>query len=88
MSKNIVQRQVWPCKDGYVFFAMLGGLTGAKTGRQLVKWMDAEGMGNEYLQTMDWENLDMGTCYTGRNRPNLKAHQGVLSGPYKKRDLR
>ena len=61
MSKNILQRQVWPCKDGYVFFAMLGGLAGAKTGRQLVAWMDAEGMSNEHLQSIDWENFDMAT---------------------------
>jgi crotonobetainyl-CoA:carnitine CoA-transferase CaiB-like acyl-CoA transferase len=40
---------------------MLGGLTGAKTARQLVAWMDAEGMSNEYLQSIDWENLDMAT---------------------------
>jgi crotonobetainyl-CoA:carnitine CoA-transferase CaiB-like acyl-CoA transferase len=61
MSKDVVQRQVWPCKDGYVFYAMLGGLTGAKTARQLVAWMDAEGMGNAYLRSMDWENFDMAT---------------------------
>jgi benzylsuccinate CoA-transferase BbsE subunit len=61
MSKDVVQRQVWPCKDGYVFYAMLGGLTGAKTARQLVAWMDAEGKGNDYLRSIDWENFDMGT---------------------------
>lgn len=61
-SRDTVQRQVWPCKDGYVFFYMLGGLAGAKSCRQLVKWMGDEGIGNEYLQTMHWENLDMGTA--------------------------
>ena len=30
-SKNVGQRQVWPCKDGYVFFNVIGGRTGAKT---------------------------------------------------------
>jgi benzylsuccinate CoA-transferase BbsE subunit len=57
-AKNI-QRQVWPCKDGYVFFVMLGGRTGAKTNRRLVDWMAEEGMSNEYLQSIEWEDLDM-----------------------------
>jgi crotonobetainyl-CoA:carnitine CoA-transferase CaiB-like acyl-CoA transferase len=59
ISGNNVQRQVWPCRDGYVFFVMLGGRTGAKTNRQLVKWMNEDGMSNEYLQSIDWDNLDM-----------------------------
>ena len=61
-ARDSLQRQVWPCKDGYVFFFILGGLTGAKTSRQLVKWMEDEGMGNEYLGNMDWESFDMGTA--------------------------
>ena len=61
ISGDNIQRQVWPCKDGYVFFVMLGGRTGAKTNRQLVRWMNEEGMSSEYLQGMDWDNLDMRT---------------------------
>jgi benzylsuccinate CoA-transferase BbsE subunit len=60
-ARDTLQRQVWPCKDGYVFFFILGGLTGAKTSRQLVKWMDDEGMGDEYLRNLEWESFDMGT---------------------------
>jgi benzylsuccinate CoA-transferase BbsE subunit len=58
-SLNSTQRQVWQCKDGYVFFNIIGGRTGAKTFHELVNWMDSEGMANEYLRAMDWENLDM-----------------------------
>lgn len=61
-ARDTLQRQVWPCKDGYVFFFILGGLTGAKTSRQLVKWMEDEGMGDEYLSHMDWESFDMGAA--------------------------
>jgi crotonobetainyl-CoA:carnitine CoA-transferase CaiB-like acyl-CoA transferase len=53
------QRQVWQCQDGYVFFYMMGGRVGAKTFRGLVSWMDSEGMADEYLRSMDWENLDI-----------------------------
>jgi crotonobetainyl-CoA:carnitine CoA-transferase CaiB-like acyl-CoA transferase len=59
LSPGAVQRQIWPCKDGYVFFVMLGGATGAKTCRELVRWMDTEGMANEYLRGIEWENWDM-----------------------------
>ena len=62
ISREIVQRQVWACKDGYVFFHWVGGLTGAKTGRQIVKWMDEEGMRDEYLRAMEWESFDMDTA--------------------------
>lgn len=61
-AMNAKQRQMWPCKDGYVFFFILGGLTGARTSRQLVKWMSDEGMADDYLTNMDWENFDMGTA--------------------------
>jgi crotonobetainyl-CoA:carnitine CoA-transferase CaiB-like acyl-CoA transferase len=56
---NSTQRQIWQCKDGYVFFFMVGGRAGAKTFYELVSWMDSEGMANEYLRSIDWENLDM-----------------------------
>jgi benzylsuccinate CoA-transferase BbsE subunit len=53
------QRQIWQCKDGYVFFFMLGGKQGAKTFHELANWMDSEGMANDYILSMDWENLDI-----------------------------
>ena len=61
-ARDSMQRQVWPCKDGFVFFFILGGLTGAKTSRQIVRWMEEEGMDDDYLGTMDWDNFDMGTA--------------------------
>ena len=56
---NSTQRQVWQCQDGYVFFFMVGGRAGAKTFHELVSWIDEEGMANQYLRSIDWENLDM-----------------------------
>jgi crotonobetainyl-CoA:carnitine CoA-transferase CaiB-like acyl-CoA transferase len=58
-SRGTLQRQVWPCKDGFIFFFMIGGQQGAKTCRQLVKWMSEEGMATEFLQTYEWEKFDM-----------------------------
>ena len=61
-SRGTLQRQVWPCKDGFVFFFMIGGQQGAKTCRQLVKWMNEERMANEFLQTYKWERFDMASA--------------------------
>ncbi len=61
MSKDVGQRQVWPCKDGYVFFNVIGGKQGAKLLSTLTEWMDSEGMATEYLLNKDWDNFDMFT---------------------------
>jgi crotonobetainyl-CoA:carnitine CoA-transferase CaiB-like acyl-CoA transferase len=61
-SRGTLQRQVWPCKDGFIFFFMIGGQQGAKTCRQLVKWMNEEGMAGEFLPTYEWERFDMATA--------------------------
>ncbi len=42
---------------------MIGGQQGAKTCRQLVKWMNEEGMANEFLLNYEWESFDM-ACAT------------------------
>jgi crotonobetainyl-CoA:carnitine CoA-transferase CaiB-like acyl-CoA transferase len=61
-SRGTLQRQVWPCKDGFIFFFMIGGQQGAKTGYQLVKWMQDEGMADDFLQAYKWEEFDMATA--------------------------
>jgi crotonobetainyl-CoA:carnitine CoA-transferase CaiB-like acyl-CoA transferase len=59
LSNTVSQRQVWDCKDGYVFFIVIGGRTGAKTLQGLVEWMDTEGYATEFLLNMNWEIFDM-----------------------------
>jgi benzylsuccinate CoA-transferase BbsE subunit len=59
MSKDVGQRQVWQCKDGHVFFNVIGGRTGAKSLSSLVEWMDSEGMATDFLLNLDWDNFDM-----------------------------
>jgi crotonobetainyl-CoA:carnitine CoA-transferase CaiB-like acyl-CoA transferase len=59
LSAEAVQRQVWKCKDGHVFFVMMGGMIGAKTCRALAKWMEKEGETDEYVKNVDWERLDI-----------------------------
>jgi crotonobetainyl-CoA:carnitine CoA-transferase CaiB-like acyl-CoA transferase len=61
MSTQVAQRQVWRCKDGYVFFNVIGGRTGAKTLSSLVAWMDEEKLATDFLLKMDWDTFDMFT---------------------------
>jgi len=61
MSTQVAQRQVWRCKDGYVFFNIIGGRTGAKSLSALVAWMDEENLANDSLLNMDWDSFDMFT---------------------------
>jgi crotonobetainyl-CoA:carnitine CoA-transferase CaiB-like acyl-CoA transferase len=58
-SMKSTQRQVWQCRDGFVFFNIIGGRTGAKTLHELVNWMESEGRQDDYLHNTDWETLDM-----------------------------
>ena len=59
LTTAVLQRQIWPCKDGYVCFPVMGGPTGAKTNRRLADWMDKEGMSDNFLRGIDWDNFDM-----------------------------
>ena len=49
---------VWPCKDGYVNFTVLGGVPGRKTMGALAKWMEEEEMGDEFISQTDWGSFD------------------------------
>ena len=59
ISSDVRLRQTWPCQDGFVSFTLFGGKTGARTNRKLTEWMTEEGMSDQFLREMDWENWDM-----------------------------
>jgi crotonobetainyl-CoA:carnitine CoA-transferase CaiB-like acyl-CoA transferase len=60
-SSRVAQRQVWRCKDGFVFFNVIGGRTGAKTLSSLVAWMNEEKLATDFLLNMQWDDFDMFT---------------------------
>ncbi len=60
ISSGAVQRQIWHCKDGFVNFAVYGGVLGAQTNRGVLEWMDSEGLADDFLKGIDWDTLDMG----------------------------
>jgi len=47
-------RVVFPCKDGHVIVSLTGGRLGAKSQQALVRWIDDEGMADDYLRNFDW----------------------------------
>ena len=74
MNREILQRQgvfraygaykirfMYPCKDGYVIFLLLGGHIGARGQKALAQWMDREGLSNEFLRNFEWDSFDAST---------------------------
>src|SRR5712691_6849771 len=43
-------RNIWPCRDGYVSFAIQGGPIGRHTGRMLAGWMRERGMSADIIE--------------------------------------
>jgi len=50
-----VQREIWPCQDGWVSFALRGGPARVPGLVAMVAWMAEEGMASERLRAMDWK---------------------------------
>jgi crotonobetainyl-CoA:carnitine CoA-transferase CaiB-like acyl-CoA transferase len=51
---------LWPSKDGYVAFALYGGLIGAPTNKAVVDWLEEEGLATPFLKSINWEKFDVG----------------------------
>lgn len=51
-------RDLWPCKDGYIGWRLLGAGLGSKTMRALIAWMESEDKGHG-LRNIDWDTIDM-----------------------------
>ncbi len=53
------QKLLWPCRDGYVVFYIMGGDFGLKTNRAIVEWLQEEGLASEFIRNIDWTRLEM-----------------------------
>ena len=53
----------WRCKDGFINYMLQGGSVAAST-RALLAWLDEEGMGDDYLNSVNWEELGYGQVRT------------------------
>jgi benzylsuccinate CoA-transferase BbsE subunit len=54
-------RNVWPCLDGYVTWAIYGGPAGRQSNRGLVQWMAEKEMVPDFLHEIDWDRFDVAT---------------------------
>ena len=52
---------LWHCKDGYVSWFYWGGLMSLRTNVPMVKWMEAEGMVDDFLKEYDWSTFGFET---------------------------
>jgi crotonobetainyl-CoA:carnitine CoA-transferase CaiB-like acyl-CoA transferase len=53
--------QMWPCKDGLVFWRYWSGELARHFNQPLVEWMDEEGMADDFLKHFDWDEFDFRT---------------------------
>jgi crotonobetainyl-CoA:carnitine CoA-transferase CaiB-like acyl-CoA transferase len=51
-------RNIWPCADGHVSFAIQGGPIGRHTGRMLVAWMAERSFDAPRFRAIDWDAFD------------------------------
>ncbi|HEV8534369.1 MAG TPA: CoA transferase [Candidatus Limnocylindria bacterium] len=51
-------RNIWPCADGHVAFAVQGGPIGRHTGRMLAEWMREKGALDGVVGAIDWDTFD------------------------------
>ena len=60
-GKDSFMRITWECQDGYVNFQLSGGQGAGSGVNNLVKWMAEEGVGDAYLESLDFTTLGYGT---------------------------
>ena len=56
---NMAHRQIriWKCKDGWVSWSH-GGVSVLAPSLPLIKWMDKEGVTNDFIKNFDWTRMD------------------------------
>jgi len=53
-------RITWPCQDGFVNFQLSGGAAAGRGVNNLVLWMAEEGLGDTYLESLDFTRMGYG----------------------------
>ncbi len=57
-QEKSVQREIWPCRDGWVSFAIRGGPARIPGLVAIVKYMAEHGMASSHLTAMDWKTYN------------------------------
>ena len=61
LAQGSIQRMLWPCKDGYCSYQVMGTPSGAKSNIKLLELMNEEGMAGP-LQSFNWDGFDRRTA--------------------------
>jgi benzylsuccinate CoA-transferase BbsE subunit len=67
-------RWLWPCKDGYLFWALRGGSMGARINPIMSQWFDEEEMDNPFDLVENPGQLDM----AGLSEETLNAFESMI----------
>ena len=65
---------IWRCKDGYVFWAYMGGPVGAPANRALSKWIDDDGLENPLNKVTNWDEFD----FAAISREEIEIQQKAI----------
>ena len=79
-------RNIWPCADGHVSFAIQGGPIGRHTGRMLAAWMQERGFEAPRFRGVDWDTFDNRTL-SQADVDALEAEVGAFLRTLTKRDF-
>jgi benzylsuccinate CoA-transferase BbsE subunit len=79
-------RNIWPCADGHVSFAIQGGPIGRHTGRMLAAWMKERGVASPTFGAIDWERFDNRTL-SQADVDALEGEVGSFLGTLTKREF-
>ncbi|MFH1651317.1 MAG: CoA transferase, partial [Chloroflexota bacterium] len=67
-------RNIWECRDGYVFTRIYGGKFGVKTNNGFARWMQEEGVSTMLWDKTDWDNFDIASV----SQPKIDALEETL----------
>ena len=56
-ESSIRLTRLWPCKDGHVSWFYWGGVMSLRTNVPMVRWIESEGMANDFLKEFDWSKF-------------------------------
>jgi crotonobetainyl-CoA:carnitine CoA-transferase CaiB-like acyl-CoA transferase len=79
-------RNIWPCADGHVSFAIQGGPIGRHTGRMLASWMKERTSHAPHLDSIDWDTFDNRTL-SQADVDALEAEVGAFLRTLTKREF-
>ena len=72
-------RRIWPCKDGYVYAIYWGGQYARRWNSPLVRWMESEGVADDFISNIDWDTYDQMNMSQevadGIERPTLRLFE-------------